>query len=370
MRKKILFAVDIKNWAYHNIAKSYASYLTDYDLYYYITKDYNVKNRKFSLLQYIFTNAFNYIQFFILKVFHIQKKIYFIDKSLNFSYSVYTKDKIYNIKNDLPVKLKSVDFLWEMAYYFQYTSVTPRIKYAKKFVGIYTDSFPHEGPTYDYKKNIEVSTLDIQTFYSEYLKHFAGIVVGSKNLLNAYTHLTKNILFSNNILGQELFQENNKVGENEGLCLAWTGNPKRKMKNFYSIIQPLVESLQKRGLNVHLKTKFSGSYHELYTFYTDVDLVLIASDADTGPSMFAEAALSNVPAVSTNIGFPKMIIQNNINGIIVKKNTIEDFTKAIEILYKNRAILRKFSERIKKDYLAQLDNQKTANDLKKFFETQ
>jgi glycosyltransferase involved in cell wall biosynthesis len=169
-------------------------------------------------------------------------------------------------------------------------------------------------------------------------------------------------------MGEKLFQENEKIGENNGLIIGWTGNPERQMKNFYSIILPAIEILQKKGLKIHLKTKFSGSYEELYSFYKDVDLILIASDADTGPSMFAEAALSKVPAISTNVGFPKMVIQNNINGIIVEKNTIENFTKAIETLYNDKNLLKSFSNRIKTDYLEQLDNQKLANDLKKFIE--
>ena len=37
-----------------------------------------------------------------------------------------------------------------MAYYFQYISEFPFIA-NKKLVGIYTDSYPHEGPSFDEK---------------------------------------------------------------------------------------------------------------------------------------------------------------------------------------------------------------------------
>lgn len=368
MKKKIIFAVDCKNWAYHNIAKSYSEYLTDYEVYYYITKDYEIKNRKFNRFQFIFINSLNFIRLYLYKFFSISKKIFFVDSSLNFSYPVFSKDKIYDIKSDCLVSIKSVDYIWEMAYYFQYTSVIPKISFKKRFIGIYTDSFPHEGPNKDLKKNKSTDSLSIESFYKEYIKHYDGLIVGSNNLLQKYRSITDKVIFSNSILGQEKFIENKKIGEENGLCIGWTGNPNREMKNFYSIIKPCIEQLQKKGLNIQLKTKFSGSYEELYSFYTDVDLVIIASDADTGPSLFAEASLSKVPAVSTRIGFPKMIIQNNINGIIVEKNTIEGFTTAIEKLYYNRELLKNFSARIKEDYLIQIDNHTMANQLVKFIE--
>jgi hypothetical protein len=79
-------------------------------------------------------------------------------------------------------------------------------------------------------------------------------------------------------------------------------------------------------------------------------------------------SFSFLSQIMANVGFPKMVIQNNINGIIVEKNTIENFTKAIETLYNDKNLLKSFSNRIKTDYLEQLDNQKLANDLKKFIE--
>lgn len=205
MKKKLLFAVDIKDWAYHNMAKSYADYLSQYDLYYYITKDYAIKEKRFNFLQFLYINTLNIIRFYVFKALGKEKKMYFVDKTLKFSYPVYIHDKIYNLKTNEIANPKKVDYLWEMAYYFQYISVWPKVKFSKKFVGIYTDSFPHEGPTHNIKKNTEVSSLNLQNFYLDYLHHFDGVIVGSKNLLELYSPIAKNIVFSSNILGQNLF---------------------------------------------------------------------------------------------------------------------------------------------------------------------
>lgn len=64
------------------------------------------------------------------------------------------------------------------------------------------------------------------------------------------------------------------------------------------------------GYPVALRTQFQGSIRSLATFWQGVDLALIASEADAGPSMFIEASLCGVPSVSTKIGLPQFVINH------------------------------------------------------------
>ncbi|MEJ8598861.1 glycosyltransferase [Riemerella anatipestifer] len=253
-----------------------------------------------------------------------------------------------------------------MAYYIQYTSQLP-FNSKKRFVGLFTDSFPHDGPSFDIKKNIDVKTLNREQFYSNYLSHYDGVIVGNENLYLDYSMFPIHLVKANGIYRQNEFIENNNVGNKEGLTIGWTGTPDRPMKGFRQFIEPAVKIVQETGRKISLKTRFSGEYEGLLDFYKDVDLVVIASSADTGPSLFAEASLSNVPSISTSIGFPKMIIENGLNGIIVDRS-VEDIASAIMDLYDNREKLRLFSSRIKKDYLKVLDNCISANSLQQFLD--
>ena len=124
----------------------------------------------------------------------------------------------------------------------------------------------------------------------------------------------------------------------------------------------------KTGRKIKLKTQFSGSYDSILSFYKDVDLVVIASEADTGPSLFSDACLSDVPSVSTKIGFPKMVIQHEKNGLFVNRD-IDEVKNAIIKLYDDRILLKKFSKTIKQDYLKLLDNQISINNLKNYINT-
>ena len=122
--------------------------------------------------------------------------------------------------------------------------------------------------------------------------------------------------------------------------------------------------LEKEGFNIELKTKFSGPYEELYSFYSDIDLVVIASSADSGPSLYAESCLSSVPVISTKVGLPLMGIKHNVNGIFIDRKK-ESLKQAIIELYNDRLFLKGFSKRVKTDYLETLGNDKTVSNILK-----
>lgn len=357
MKKSILFIADKPDWAYHNLIKTWSGELREFDCYIAFDKDFHIKVKNFSLLEKQMTNFINF--------FKNNNDKYVIDSSSRFSYPKYKTPSVYEVNTGKKVEKTHFDVIYECAFYFQFTSVLPFTAH-KKFVGIYTDSFPHEGPNFDKKTKTDLKKLSRKEFFEKYIKPYDGIIVGSSSLYNEYKELTDKITFANGIYLQNEFAENNNIGEEEHLTIGWTGNPNRQMKGFREVIQPAVEEVNKTGRKVSLKTKFAGSYKDLLSFYSDVDLVAIASEADTGPSLFAEASLSKVPAVSTRIGFPKMVIEDGVNGIFVKRN-IEEMKNAIIKLYDNRELLKSFSERIKSDYLRKLDNRISIENLKNLF---
>lgn len=356
MKKKILFIADKPNWAYHFIIKTWAELLPEYDCFVAFAQDFSIKAKQFGFIDIIKSK----INLWINK----KEILYRISKKRNYSFPIYKNPPVYNVLTNEKANITHFDCIVEMAYYFQYTSVFP-FTATKKIVGLYTDSFPHEGPSFDAKNNIELKNLNRKEFYDSYLKSYDGIVVGNQNLFNDYHKFTDKLFFANGIYLQDLFVENLNVGKKTHLTIGWTGTPDREMKGFRSIIEPAIKKVQETGRDIRLKTKFSGDYKELLTFYQDVDLIVIASNADTGPSLFSEASLSNVPSISTKIGFPKMIIKNGENGIFIQRN-IDEMANAIIELYDNREKLILFSKRIKKDYLDKLGNEISIGNLRCF----
>lgn len=356
-KKSVLFVADRPDWAYHNLIKTWGDGLKDFDCYVTFEEDFNIRAKHFSFLERLKTNVINLVK-------NSDKK-FVIDSSSRFSYPKYKTPPVYEVNSGKKISKTHFDVIFECAFYFQFMSVLPFTS-DKKFVGIYTDSFPHEGPSFDEKTKTDLKKLSRKEFFEKYLKLYDGVIVGSSGLYNDYKELTDKITFGNGIYLQDEFVENKNVGKKEGLTIGWTGNPNRAMKGFKEVIEPAIEAVNKTGRTISLKTKFSGPYKELLSFYSDVDVILIASEADTGPSLFAEASLSKVPAISTKIGFPKMIIEDGVNGIIVKRD-IEEMKNAVIKLYDDRELLKSFSERIKEDYLRTLDNKISIENFNKLF---
>lgn len=355
MKKSILFIADKPDWAYHNIIKVWTELLSEYNCYIAFTKDYSIRAKKFSLID-ILKNKFSQLKSSPVK--------YKIHSSRKYSYPVYKEVPVYEVFSGKKVSLTHFDITIELAYYFQYTAEFP-FTADKKYVGLFTDCYPHEGPSYDFKNNVDLKTLNREDFFKRYISHYNGLIAGSYNLYNDYKKFNFPIALSNAIYKADKFVENNNIGDNEYLTIGWTGTPDREMKGFRSIIEPAIKELQEDGFNIKLKTKFSGSYDDLLTFYTDVDLVVIASSADTGPSLFAEASLCKVPSISTKIGFPNSVINDGKNGLFINRDK-EELKQAIIKLYNDRTLLKKFSGNIKQDFLRLFSNEILIHNLKDF----
>jgi len=353
--KKILFVVDKPNWAYEFMVMSWLPYLLkDYECYVVYQEDLLIKRVNKSSLYKLLYNTF---------IENEGRKIHKDGFFYSTNFEVYKYLNSDGQKELIKTKPNKFNIIIEMAFYFQYTAYLP-FNSDKKIVGIFTDSFPHDGPTFDVKNNVDRRLYNRQEFFENYLKSYDHIFVGGGNLYKDYCEITDKVSFVYGIYGEDKFIENSNVGLNENFVIGWTGNPNREMKGFKEFIEPAIIELKELGYKIDLKTKFSGPYDDLFSFYEDVDLVVIASSADSGPSMYAEACLSSVPVISTKIGLPLMGIENNINGLFIERSK-ESIKEAIIKLYNDRELLNSYSKRVKTDYLKKLGNNNSVKNVLK-----
>ena len=140
---------------------------------------------------------------------------------------------------------------------------------------------------------------------------------------------------------------------NEPLIVGWTGNPDRDFKGFYSHVIPAVEHLKNLGYSIELKTQFDGTLNSLADFWNKVDVALITSEADAGPSMFMEASLCGVPSISTRIGLPNDVIEDKVNGLFCDRN-VADIVDKLKFLIDNKKIHRAMKDNIRATYISRL----------------
>lgn len=87
---------------------------------------------------------------------------------------------------------------------------------------------------------------------------------------------------------------------------------------------------------VFQKFDFINTSKDLVEFYNSIDLIMFTSIADAAPQMMAESLMCGVPVVSFNVGEAENIIENGVDGFVIKKFDIHDFSlKSYASLYEN-----------------------------------
>jgi len=247
------------------------------------------------------------------------------------------------------IKSNYYDIILYLGFYFN-TSYTLPYKSAYIIKGIYTYGFPPQCSGMQ-------SNVSYKNFRTKHLKNVNSIVCGSQQIHNFYKSHGANSFYANSSRENTFFRLTPKrKNKSTRLVVGWTGNPSRKFKGYYDFVVPAVKLAASRRPGIELKSRFSGPIKTLPRFYDDVDIVLIASNADAGPFMFTEAAFCDIPAISTNIGDPAFQIIDGVNGFIVDRN-IESMAKKLVFLYDSREILFSFSKRIRADVTKDLGTQ-------------
>lgn len=319
MKPSILIFADFPNWAYHHIMEFVKSNLSDdFDFYH----DFLVYNTH-------------------KKSKHPVKRL---------------KGFLNELKYSKTRKDNSYDIVLYLAFYFD-DQMNIKWKSKKIIKGIYTAGFPPSNADYD---------GNVSGFIEKYFKDTDAVVCGSKQIMDFYTPYFSKIYYANLIHNEKLFKRNQPRNDKDSFVMGWTGNPKRDFKGYYSHIIPVIEKLKVKYPNIKLKSRFSGPIETLPLFYEDVDIVVIASDADAGPSLFPQASLMDIPCISTNIGKPKEVIKDGINGYIVNKD-VDEIADKIESLYLNPKLLKKMSNRIREDFIAIFDKKEMVEEWKRMF---
>ncbi|MCB9192565.1 MAG: glycosyltransferase [Flavobacteriales bacterium] len=361
-KPKILIVADSPFWAYDSILNTIRECLKgqfdvywDYTLlHHYLPSAYNPHRRrpiwykikhnvKFGLQRIIGSNnkSYKYLPFFnhVITPFWVNR---FTFKNKTASRRV------------LP-PWREYDCVILLDFYFDRVA---NLKFRTKALvkGVYTDGFPPQGMSYDFKLGKGYSPKNIDDFVNEYLNDIDALVVGAPKISSMFKNLNRPIFFANMCENINHFKRKTAkplVKHKKNLVIGWTGNPKREFKHFYDVIKPCIDSLAASGLPIKLKTRFEGPIETLPSFYEDVDVVVIASDADAGPSLFMEASLMDVPAISTRIGFPDHVIQDKVNGWFFDGSKEQLRDKIIWLLEHPEAI-DVASRRIRANYLKKM----------------
>jgi len=313
-KPKILMVADQPNWAYDHMARFVMRELrSKYDFYI----DYCIYNLK---REPSYPKA------------SIKRKIAAQLYRLKYSY-----------KRRLLPENQEYDLVCFLGWYFPY-AYDFKVRGRRMVQGIFTDGFPPKGPALALDPNIAM-----EEFVDRYLGEAASVICGSKLIFERYKGHVKKLNYCTGAIDTKLFKPAVKTRKNERpFVVGWTGDPRRAFKGFYDFVVPAVRKASSLRPDITLKTRFKGPYRTLPKFYLDVDVILIASAADAGPSCFLEAGACGVPAISTRIGFPAETTQDGENGMFVNRS-VEEMAEAVVYLYDNPDLALRMAEKIRFD---------------------
>lgn len=331
-KPKVLIISDTVKWAYHEIALFIDENLSsEYDIYLDFVRYYTIKKTK-NPLKRIKTIS----EFYNYRRVRRDNK-YDVLIFLGFYFDNYFKEDNPNFKNKT----------WDVKHIIK---------------GVYTDGFPPQGCSK------EITTK--KDFKNYHLKDISALVCGSGKIKDFYDEFIDSVHYANISNDLVLWKEKNvQQNYSKDFTIGWTGNPKREFKGYYSHVIPAINLAKNKYPEITLKSRFSGPIETLPEFYNDVDISVIASDADAGPFSFCESCLSNVPVISTPIGFPLEGIKDGVNGFIVEKD-VQKIAEKIILLYENRELLNNMKKRVRNDYLNGIGNKEfRVQQWRKLFES-
>ncbi len=320
-----MLVADNPNWAYHTIQQFVRRHLSDeFDIYLDFVK-YNPAKRSKRPLKWL------------------------IDQKEKRKFQVLSMDGKY-------------DLVVYLAFYFP-EIIKQQWQAPKTILGVFTDGFPPQNGQFQ---------GNIKEFSDYYFSNVEGVLAGSPSIYRLFQNVVpEHKLFeANQAYDTSLFQRKQpkKRNTDSKFIVGWTGMASRTFKGYYTHIIPAVEIAQKKYPGIQLKSRFSGPFETLPDFFIDVDVAVIASDADAGPSLFFEASLMDVPCISTKIGLVQEVLEDGINGFYIDKD-IEAIAERIIKLYEDRDLLFDMSQRIREDFLDKLGPEVMIAKWKNMFNT-
>jgi len=122
------------------------------------------------------------------------------------------------------------------------------------------------------------------------------------------------------------------ASENIKLILAGDGPQRKELER------------RARDLGVSKKVIFLGHRKDIKNIYNAMDVYVSASLREGFPNSVLEAQSAGVPCIVTDIGGNNDIIQDGINGLLVKPGDYRDMSKKLSLLIKDKKLREKFIE--------------------------
>jgi glycosyltransferase involved in cell wall biosynthesis len=303
--KKVLFIVDVRNWAYDDRAKTWKNKLSKkYDIDILYLKDYDPVGLNYE--------SYRYIK-------ELQDAAIF-DKNLNQKHFI-DKFKFVNKNNEI---------------------VSPIFDH-REYDGIYIFYSRALCDTRLLATPIPLDKLAIA------IRGARAITCCNDYILNEFKKTYSNCFKVTQVVDESIFKILRKEivsnRTNRNIKVGWSGNYSNPIKN-YDLVK---KACSAAGVKLYKERELNRI--DLAKWYNELDLVVCASKSEGGPALLLEAGAIGIPIVTTRVGLAREIINNGQNGFFAQENA-KDIALKIKTLARNTGLRKELSKNLHKDIIS------------------
>lgn len=84
---------------------------------------------------------------------------------------------------------------------------------------------------------------------------------------------------------------------------------------------------------------------DINSYYTEADIFVLSSVSENLPNVLLESAAAGLPIVASNLSGIPELIQNGVNGLLVKPGNVNELAEAMATLLNHKELREKFSDK-------------------------
>jgi glycosyltransferase involved in cell wall biosynthesis len=149
-----------------------------------------------------------------------------------------------------------------------------------------------------------------------------------------------------NGVDEHVFRPIKPIGQKKQLIAGHVGK-KCEAKGQEQFIIPAMQAADVESVTNMNDYRNRSPYCEMYEYYQNMDVFLVASVEDGTPNGALEAAACGRPIISNPIGNMPEFIENGVNGFLVGRN-VDEYIEKLNYLNKNRKVLEKMGKAARK----------------------
>jgi O-antigen biosynthesis protein len=313
-RKRIALIVDIKEWAFHNIAKNVETHLSEkYNFTIYFQADF-MGEKWLDLFVILFQEKYDMIMCFWRPIYK----------------HLFSQENSDYLKNKFDIQPETFE---------QFLNETILL------TGVYDHLFLNP-------KDI----IDHQDIFSN---HVDGYFVSSHKLKGTYDSIDSynkpHSVIQDGVDIEKFYRLPGATFSDPSapLVVGWAGNSKWGMatdgidhKGFETIIKPAVSELLAEGYSIKLiyADRHEPETHvprsEMNNFYNSLDLYICASDIEGTPNPVLESMACGIGVISTDVGIVKEVLGKEQHKFILEERTKDCLKNKLITLINDRSILK------------------------------